>query len=87
MVSTENMTDKKEIIDNEKDKYTMSQFLEFQLNYVNNKGELDISSGYFNISGYDLLRSSLWNFSKRPNFKLRLLFGREAIKRGDFKRL
>ena len=49
------MTDKKEIIDNEKDKYTMSQFLEFQLNYVNNKGELDISSGYFNISGYDLL--------------------------------
>jgi hypothetical protein len=71
---------KKEIIDNQKDNYTMSEFLNDQLNHNGNTGEMEISTGYFNISGYKLLSKSLWRFSKNPKFRLRLLFGKEAIR-------
>ena len=74
---------RKEIIDNEKDQYTMSQFLNDELVNDRNKGSLSISSGYFNIGGYSLIRDKLCNFSKKPDFNLRLLFGREAIKPDD----
>ena len=70
---------KKEIIDNQKDNYTMSQFLNKELKNNGNTGELDISTGYFNISGFKLLSESLWKFSNLPDFRLRLLFGKEAI--------
>lgn len=70
---------RKEIIDNQKDLYTMSQFLNEELQNERNKGRLSISSGFFNVGGYQLIRDSLWKFSKQPNFNLRLLFGKEAI--------
>lgn len=71
---------RKEIIDNEKDHYTMAGFLNEELHNDRNKGRLSISSGYFNVGGYQLVRDSLWEFTRRPSFNLRLLFGKEAIK-------
>jgi hypothetical protein len=76
---------KKEIIDNQKDNYTMSQFLNDQLNHNGNTGEMEVSTGYFNISGYKLLSKSLWRFSKTSKFRLRLLFGKEAIRQNSCK--
>lgn len=70
---------KPEIIDNEKDGYTMSKFLIEELQNSRNKGSLAISSGYFNVEGYKLIRDALWQYSKQPNFNLRFLFGKEAI--------
>src|SRR5690606_11359875 len=70
---------RKEIIDNQKDLYTMSRFLNEELQNERNKGRLSISSGFFNVGGYQLIRDSLWKFSKQPNFNLRLLFGKQAI--------
>ena len=74
---------KKEIIDNQKDNFTMSQFLNNELKNNRNMGELDVSTGYFNVSGYKLLSESLWKFSKLPDFRLRLLFGKEAISQDE----
>ena len=76
---------RKEIIDNQKDLYTMSRFLNEELQNERNKGRLSISSGFFNVGGYHLLRDSLWRFSKLPSFDLRLLFGKEAINPEDDK--
>jgi ERCC4-related helicase len=61
----------------------MSQYLNDELKSDRNLGELDISTGYFNVSGYKLLCESLWQFSNLPNFKLRLLFGKDAISREE----
>lgn len=74
------MAGKRDIIDNDKDKYTMAAFLNEELKNSKNAGAIDISSGYFNVAGYNLLRESLWDFTKRQEFKLRMLFGKEAIK-------
>jgi superfamily II DNA or RNA helicase len=73
----------KEIVDNQKDKYTMSMFinevLEEELSKKNSTGELDISTGFFNLSGYRLISDLLKKYSKEPRFSLRLLFGKEAM--------
>ena len=39
-----------------------------------------ILTGFFNLRSYRLLCESLWKFSKLPEFKLKLLFGKEAIR-------
>lgn len=70
---------KKEIIDNQKDHYTMANFLNEQLQSNLNKGQLWISSGFFNVGGYHLLRDSLNQFSTKKDFDMRLLFGKESI--------
>lgn len=76
------MTEKKDIIDNESGN-TMSSFLTQELRSTKNKGEFCVSSGYFNVAGYSLLKEVLWEFSRKPNFRLRMLFGRQAIKEED----
>lgn len=74
------MVGKRDIIDNDKDNYTMSDFITEELQSHRNNGEFCISSGYFNVAGFRLLRESLWNFSKKQDFNLRMLFGKEAIR-------
>lgn len=68
---------RKEIVDNETDSYTMARFLNESI--PNSLSGLDIASGYFNATGYSMLRSSLWQAAKSSEFRFRLLFGREAI--------
>jgi superfamily II DNA or RNA helicase len=70
---------KREIIDNETDQYTMGQFL--CENISENYPRVDIATGYFNPSGFGILRSALWDAAKSKDFRLRLLFGRDAIHR------
>lgn len=73
----------KEIIDNQKDRYTMSMFinevLEEELIKRSTTGELDISTGYFNLSGFKLISRLLKEYSKKTTFDFRLLFGKDAI--------
>lgn len=69
---------KKEIVDNETDKYTMADFLRHTLKQTS---KIDIASGYFNVSGFAKVKDQLWDLSKQPKFGMRLLFGREIIPR------
>lgn len=68
---------RKEIVDNETDSYTMARFLNESI--PNSLSGLDIASGYFNATGFSMLRPSLWQAAKSSKFRFRLLFGREAI--------
>lgn len=68
---------KKEIVDNETDRYTMGDFLNERIS--NRSSKIDVASGYFNATGFSILRSSLWKAAESSDFRLRLLFGREAI--------
>ena len=70
---------KKEIVDNETDRYTMGQFL--SENISENSCRIDVASGYFNPSGFNILRKSLWEASKSDGFSMRLLFGKDAVHR------
>lgn len=70
---------KKEIVDNETDNYTMGRFL--TENISNESSKIDIASGYFNPSGFNILRKALWEATKSPDFAFRLLFGRDATRR------
>ena len=70
---------KKEIVDNETDNYTMGRFLTENISKENSK--IDIASGYFNPSGFNILRKALWEATKSPDFAFRLLFGRDATRR------
>lgn len=76
------MIERKEIIDNETDRVTMGDFL----NGAISKGteRLDICTGYFNVSGFSILKDRLWNASKQNSFQMRLLFGRETISREGY---
>ena len=70
---------KKEIVDNEMDDYTMADFL--NENIPQGIPKIDVASGYFNSAGFGAIRSALWAVSQSPKFRMRLLFGREAIHR------
>ena len=72
---------KKEIVDNETEKYTMSDFLNEVIR--NNDGSISIASGYFNVGGFERIRSQLWEKTKHDDFDLKLLFGREVMNRED----
>ncbi len=54
----------------------MQKILNSAIPYVK---ELDISTGYFDIMGYGMLRESLENSTKDDSFKMRLLLGKEAV--------
>ncbi len=69
--------DKKEIVDNETDKFTMGDFLNAEITKGTSK--LDVCTGYFNVSGFSILKDRLWNVTKLSEFRMRLLFGRETI--------
>jgi len=66
---------KKEIVDNETDSYTMAHFIKETLRKTR---KVDIASGFFNISGFAIIKDELWNASKQAGFNMRLLFGKEA---------
>ena len=68
---------RKEIVDNETDRYTMGRFL--NENISKNCSRIHVASGYFNPSGFNILKSALWEAAKSPNFGMRLLFGKDAI--------
>lgn len=70
---------KKEIIDNEDG--TMAEFLKNALQ--DNRGQVSIATGYFNVEGYADLRDPLHEAAKREDFGLRLLIGNEAVVRKD----
>jgi len=67
---------KKEIVDNESDGYTMSQFLNEVIR--RNGGPVAIASGYFNVEGYASVKDALQEAAKRQDFRLRLLIGSDA---------
>lgn len=69
---------RKEIVDNETDNYKMFEFINEALR--RNKSAVSIATGYFNVSGFRLVRDAIWEAAKSKDFKLRLLFGREAIR-------
>jgi len=66
---------KKEIVDNETDRYTMAAFIRDALQRTK---KVDIASGFFNVSGFAKVKDELWQASKQQDFDMRLLFGREA---------
>ena len=68
---------KKEIIDNEDG--TMAEFLKNALQ--DNRGQVSIATGYFNVEGYADLRDPLREAAKKNDFHLRLLIGNEAVVR------
>ncbi|MCX6677698.1 MAG: phospholipase D-like domain-containing protein [Methanothrix sp.] len=70
---------KKEIIDNEDG--TMADFLKNALQ--DNRGQVSIATGYFNVEGYADLRDPLREAAKKNDFYLRLLIGNEAVVRKD----
>ncbi len=70
---------KKEIVDNETGNYSMADFLNECISAE--ASSVDIATGYFNASGFKLVENSLEKASATHNFHLRLLFGRDAIKR------
>ncbi len=76
---------KKDIIDNSKD-ITMQKILNSEIPLVK---QLDISTGYFDVRGYGMLREELDKAAKDPSFELRLLLGKDAIlpMEGSFEKL
>lgn len=74
------MNGRREIVDNETGGYTMADFLNEAI--ARSKSNIDIASGYFNVSGFTLLKDRLLHILKEdPNFRMRLLFGREVVSR------
>ena len=67
---------KKDIIDNISDGITMSVVLNSEIPYTTN---LDISTGYFNVPGYAMLKDALNDVIQKNDFKMRLLLGKQAL--------
>ena len=66
---------KRDIIDNA-EPYTMQKILNSE---IPSASYLDISTGYFNVQGYGMLRENLESAAAESSFELRLLLGKEAI--------
>ena len=66
---------KADIVDNT-NKITMEKILNSTIPHVT---QLDISTGYFDVAGYGMLRESLEDSAKDDSFAMRLLLGRDAI--------
>ena len=75
---------KKDIIDNTNG-VTMQKVLNSEIPHA---PRLDISTGYFDVAGYGMLRGQLESATKDPAFAMRLLLGKEAIlaKEGSFEK-
>ena len=72
------MTDriKRDIIDNSTDDITMQKVLNSEIPHAK---QLDISTGYFDVAGYGLLRQTLEPAAKNGSFAVRLLLGKGAM--------
>lgn len=68
---------RKEIVDNETDNYKLFQLINEALR--KNNGPVSISTGYFNVNGFRLVREALWATIKNKNYSFRLLLGKEAV--------
>ena len=66
---------KRDIIYNADD-ITMQKILNSEIPHTKH---IDISTGYFDVAGYGLLRESLDSTVQDPSFAMRLLLGKEAI--------
>ena len=64
-----------DVIDNTE--FTMAGTLNINMPRIN---FLDVSSGYFEVSGYEMVRQTLENAAKDPRFVFRLLVGKDAIR-------
>ena len=67
---------KADIIDNLRDGVTMQKILNSEIPHIS---QLDISTGYFDVNGYGMLRESLEKSVENKSFAMRLLLGKEAI--------
>ena len=68
-----------DIIDNRE--HRMADVLNINLDWI---GSLDVSSGYFEVSGYAAVREALERAVARPSFTFRLLLGKDAIRPPTF---
>ena len=71
---------RRDIIDNTTDGITMQKVLESEIPLVK---RFDVSTGYFNVDGYSLLRKPLEGAAQNGSFSMRLLLGRGAISLHD----
>lgn len=67
---------RRDIIDNTTDGITMQKVLESGIPLAK---RFDVSTGYFNVEGYGLLRRSLEGATRDDTFSMRLLLGRSTI--------
>ena len=67
---------KRDIIDNITDGITMQDMLNSEIPHTTS---LDISTGYFNVVGYGLLKDALNDFIQKKNSEMRLLLGKPAL--------
>lgn len=65
-----------DIIDNSRDGITMQKILSSNIPFVE---QLDISTGYFDVDGYGMLRDTLEKVVAKESFAMRLLLGKDAI--------
>ncbi len=67
---------KRDIIDNITENITMQDILNSEIPQTT---QLDISTGYFNVGGYALLKDRINEAIKKDNYKMRLLLGKQAL--------
>ena len=67
---------KRDIIDNTTDDITMSDVLNSEIPQTE---KLDISTGYFNVPGYTMLKDALNEAAQKDDFGMRLLLGSQAL--------
>ena len=67
---------RRDIIDNTTGGITMQKILESGIPLAR---RFDVSTGYFNVEGYALLRKPLEDATRDASFSMRLLLGREAM--------
>lgn len=67
---------KRDIIDNITEDVTMKDVLNFVIPHTKS---FDISTGYFNVPGYAMLKDSLTEISQNKDFKMRLLLGSDVL--------
>ncbi|GIU71458.1 MAG: helicase [Candidatus Nitrosocaldaceae archaeon] len=65
---------RKEIIDNESNDYKLANFINENIN----NSDIAIATGYFNLSGYNLVKDSLWRVIKK-NKEVRIIVGKEIV--------
>ena len=66
---------KRDIIDNAEG-ITMSDVLNSEIPHTQ---KLDISTGYFNVPGYTMLKDTLNDAAQKDGFEMRLLLGKQAL--------
>lgn len=67
---------KQDIIDNITDNITMHDVINSEIPCTE---KLDISTGYFNVPGYTMLKDSLNEAMQKHGFEMRLLLGKQAL--------